>query len=82
MAYYNSGFGDIRTQVMEINTAYYDAGTGVQTNTVELVKTPTHKAIVDPSKTTITFNGDDQAEINVYHYALTNVKHRFKFFTL
>ena len=45
---------------------------------IEDIRTPITKAIIDPTKTTVDFDGN-YIEINAYHYAVDNAVHRFKY---
>lgn len=55
---------------------------GLEISTTEEVKSPLNQVIIDPSKTTGSFDADGNVVLSIYHYDVENTNHRFKYFLM
>jgi len=74
---------DSRTQVMTTHAAWQRNAAGaisnVQFSTTEEVKTPLNEILIDPSRTTGSFDDEGNLILNVYHFDVNNTIHKLRY---
>ena len=74
---------DSRTQVMTTHAAWQRNGSGVvsglEFSNTEEVKTPLNEVIIDPTRTTGTFDVDGNLILSVFHYNVNGAIHKLRY---
>jgi hypothetical protein len=74
---------DSRTQVMTAHAAWQRNSSGVvsglEFSNTEEVKTPLNEVIIDPTRTTGTFDVDGNLILSVFHYNVDNAIHKLRY---
>ena len=74
---------DSRTQVMTAHAAWQRNSSGVvsglEFSNTEEVKTPLKELIIDPTRTTGSFDGNGNLDLSVYHYNVDNALHKLRY---
>tara|TARA_R110002153_G_scaffold49710_8_gene140134 strand:+ start:917 stop:1627 length:711 start_codon:yes stop_codon:yes gene_type:complete len=75
-----------RSQVMTSHITWCSPNSGpsygLEISTTEEVKSPLNQVIIDPTRTTGTFDANGNIVLSIYHYDVENANHRFKYFLM